>query len=99
MLAAPLASGPVCTTLPRLRAAPGPLAALDGGNHVGFIGIGVDGPRNADAIVGCPVIGAGGRSSRPAEPKLAEKIEEGAGPAQWDLESCGRGSATSCRRR
>jgi len=85
----PLASGPVHA----FDYAPPPvtLAALDGGNHVGFIGIGVDGPRNADAIVGCPVIGAGGSIVATGGAALAEKIEEGAGPGAVDLESCSTG--------
>jgi hypothetical protein len=85
----PLASGPAHA----FEYAPPPitLAALAGGNHVGFIGIDADGTQNADAIVGCPVIGAGGSIVATGGAALADKIAEGVGPGAVDLESCGTG--------
>lgn len=71
--------------------APATLARFAGGNHVGFLGIGTDGPRNADALVGCPVIGAGGANAAAGAAKLAEGLIDGAGPDAVDATACGAG--------
>ena len=54
----------------------------------GFIGIDVDGPRNADAVVGCPVIGAGGENAAAGFAALGEKLVEGVGPGAIDPNGC-----------
>jgi dienelactone hydrolase len=67
------------------------LATLSGGNHVGFLGIDVPGPTNADAAVGCPVIGAGGGNAAGGFAALASKLEEGAGPGAVHAAGCTEG--------
>lgn len=85
----PLASGPERAF--DLAPEPISLAVLAGGNHVGFLGIDVDGERNADAVVGCPVIGAGGAIAGAGGAALAAQLEEGAGPGAVNLEGCAGG--------
>jgi dienelactone hydrolase len=69
--------------------APSTLVTLSGGNHVGFIGIDAPpGSANADATVGCPVIGAGGSLAASGFATLSQLLEEGAGPGAVDGSTC-----------
>jgi dienelactone hydrolase len=70
---------------------PATLVTLAGGNHVGFIGIDTPGDGNADATVGCPVIGAGGGNAAGGFARLAELLADGAGPGAADGSSCAVG--------
>ena len=82
----PLADGPERAL--RFADAPIELVTLHGGNHVGFIGIeGKDG-RNADATVGCPVIGAGGSVAASGIGPLSTLLQEGVGPSGFDAATC-----------
>jgi dienelactone hydrolase len=85
----PLESGPANAF--ELAAPPITLGTFAGANHVGFIGIDVDGGRNADAIVGCPVIGEGGAIAGAGAAALAEQLALGAGPGAVNLEGCASG--------
>jgi dienelactone hydrolase len=83
----PLASGPARAF--ELAPAPVTLGAFAGGNHVGFLGIDVGNGRNADAVVGCPVIGEGGSIAGEGAVALGEQLALGAGPGAVDLTGCG----------
>lgn len=64
------------------------LLTLHGGNHVGFLGIeGRDG-HNADTIVGCPQIGAGGSIAASGIGALSTLLQEGVGPSAFDASTC-----------
>jgi len=68
--------------------APVRLVTLHGGNHVGFIGIDGSSGRNADATVGCPVIGAGGSTAAAGIGPLSTLLQEGVGPSAFDGSTC-----------
>jgi dienelactone hydrolase len=67
---------------------PSTLVTLDGGNHVGFIGIDANGAANADETVGCPAIGAGGSKAASGFATLSSLLEQGVGPGAVDGSTC-----------
>lgn len=68
--------------------APIELLTLHGGNHVGFIGFASSDGGNADATVGCPVIGAGGSIAASGIGPLSTLLQEGVGPSAFDATTC-----------
>jgi hypothetical protein len=87
----PIDSGP--TQAFDWAGAPIELIALHGGNHVGLLGIAGQNGHNADATIGCPVIGSGGSIAASGIGTLSTLLQEGVGPSAFDASTC----LSSCR--